>query len=391
MTVASLSFEIIGIGLSFIKKNNKFDNDLLRAISKHIRIYGKSANKIKKVKKLIYVCISEKTSIDTYNSILLLCDLINKNYIRDTGIVIVSTVELRAPQQILLKIEDNDEDNCFINDFNRNILNGIRNEDYNKVSFLIKELLDKRGISNPTEFEFIMQCLAFSYRNLDINDFKQQFQGSAIPLQSHLYDGIKNKFIEDNKIDKSFLKFCYKYLLQYYHNKSCASFDVGNKEYKTIIKNIKKALVSKDEYYSAALFCAKFCTLDESIDNFIISYLHSKYIKNTVNDECYAYIEKHSDTVPRAKLFIRLFNLNLEEIPCAEIVDAIIMQLQSYENISPLLRLCFYYYLVNPIYISDSCSEEFLESYCKALDELDDNESLKCLFCSQFLLLYTTI
>ncbi|MDE6441827.1 MAG: hypothetical protein K2L12_03625 [Clostridia bacterium] len=390
-TVASLSFELIENGLSFFNKDKTYDIEFLDALSKYFRFKRKPYKKFKKLKKVFYIYFENEPLKETYNSILLLCELINTKRIADSAVVIVSKTTLNEPSQCILRLENNEEDNSFIYDFNSDILGYIRNEQYENATDAIRKMLNDKGINNLVEFEFVMQCLAFCYKNLGVNEFKRQFSDFNIAVDYHINAAKRNKFVKSSGLDANFLNFCYNCLLTYYHNRSAISNDNFDTVFINIVKKIKDALISKNEYFSAARLFAKFASAEDAADNYIIAFLHNEFIKSTVNDECYNIINSYVSTSPRAKLFINLYKLNEEEVPDANKVEAIVNHICENKELIPVLRLCFYYYAVNSIYKSDRCSDKFLKAYRTAYDEIDSSESLKCIFGAQFLLLYTTV
>lgn len=389
-TITSLSLEFLENGADLIKNKDIYDKNLTDALEKqHFKIRKRPCKKYRKLKNIFYAYFDNEPKKETYNLILLICELINAKRIVDTAVVIVSKTELNCPPQCLVQLETDEINNRFIYDFSFDLLEYIRNEQYEKAAEAIHELLVNKGISDPIEFEFVMQCLAFCYKYLGASNFTKQFY--EIKIHEHLDVAKKNRFITTCGPDANFFDFCYVFLIKYYRNRSAVNSDKLKVIFNNTVENIREALISNNEYFHAARLYAKFATTEAAADNYIIAFLHNEFIKNIVEDECLNLIKYYAQTEPRAKLFIELYDINAEDMPNSNRVAAIINQIDEYDGVSNVLKLCFYYYAVNPLYKSNSYTNDFIDKYFNAYFELDDNEALKCIFGAQILLLYSTI
>lgn len=393
MTIFSLSVDCGYLGHDSLKKD-KVDTPLIKSISKHIKIHKKQCNKYKKIKKAICIVIDEKTPSEQLNSALILADLANNKFISDSAIVILSKVNLLRPPQIILPIYNlSAEDSAFVNDFGMDILTCIRNEDYFSATQYLSDFITKQGVKNISVFNFVMQCLAFCFKSLNSSDLKELFLSNSLNIQQEISFGLDKKFVEFSSAEHNFLRFCYRYILQYYHNiagTQSADFDL---RFRQISEDIKCALYNKNEYFSAAQLYSKFATTENAVDAFIIAYIHSEFIENTVSDECLLAIMQYKDISTKSALFLKSYELSYQETPTADEVNALINEIDELKLPNPILRLCYYYLLVNPVYkSSEGCYDKFLEDFRKAYDEIPcGNNAFKCLFGSQFLLLYSTI
>ena len=392
-TIFNLSLECISLGRN-LSTNDKLDKDLIQSISKHIKIHKRPRKHYKKIKKAICIIIDDKTPAEQRNTALILADLINNKYVSDAAIVILSKVCLLRPQQTILPIDDlSSEDSAFVNDFGMDILTCIRNEDYVLATRYLSDFITSQGVSNLSVFNFVMQCLAFCFKNLNCADLKELFASNSLNIQQEISFGLDKKFVEFSTTERNFLKFCYGYIQQYYHNIAgiqSADFDV---RFTHIIEDIKSALCNKNEYFSAAKLYSKFATTENAVEAFIIAYIHSEYIDNTVSDECLLSIMQYKDTSEKAALFLTAFELSSKENPTVDEINALINRLEELAFANPILRLCYYYLLVNPVYKSEECCyDQFLKDFRAAYNEIPSgNDAFKCLFGSQFILLFSTI
>ena len=392
-TLFGLSLDGIFLGKNSFSNDN-FDKTLIKSVSKHIRIHKSPRTQYKKLKKVICFTIEDKTALKHLNSALILVDLINNKYVSDAAIVILSKVPLVRPEQTILPIDDlSIEESRFVNDFGMDILTCLRNEDYVSATRYLSEFIIEQGVSKLSVFNFVMQCLAFCFKNLNCTDFKELFSSNSLNIQQEINFGLDKKFVEFSATEQNFLKFCYGYIQRYYHGVAGIQSDDNDARFTKIIEDIKSALYNKNEYLSAAKLYSKFATTENAVDSFIIAFVHSKFIDNTVSDECLLSIKQYKNRSIKADLFLQAFELSENEHPTVDEVNAIINILKDSTISNPILRLCYYYLLVNPVYKTEGCCyEQFLNDFRAAYIEIPSgNDAFKCLFGSQFLLLLTTI
>ena len=393
LTIFNLSLECSSLGRN-LSTNDKFDKGLVLSISKHIKIHKRPRKRYRKIKKAICIIIDDKTPSEQRNSALILADLINNKYVSDAAIVILSKICLLRPQQTMLPIDDlSSEESAFVNDFGMDILTCIRNENYVLATRYLSDFITAEGVSNLYVFNFVMQCLAFCFKNLNCADLKELFASNSLNIQQEISFGIDKKFVEFSTTERNFLKFCYGYIQQYYRNIAgiqSADFDI---RFTKIIEDIKSALCNKNEYLSAAKLYSKFATTENAVDAFIIAYIHSEFIDNTVSDECLLSIRQYADRSEKAALFLIALELSYKENPTVDEINALINRLKELAFTNPILRLCYYYLLVNPVYKSEECCyNQFLNDFRAAYMEIPcGNDAFKCLFGSQFILLFATI
>lgn len=393
-TVLSLLNELGNISFEFAQNASQKSVDLLCMLSKHIRIRKNSLKKKSKIKKVICVPIDGNTSNEIRASVELIADLIESNRIVNCSLVILSKIVMQSSVQEILDFYDDEEKNRFVSDFKRQFLIDILNENYVEASKFIQEILNDDSL-RVSEFEFIMQCLAFCYKNMNESEFIDIFSQSGLKINEDLLLGKEHRFIDTAKQNKTFLRFCYSYLEQFYRCHSRINRDDLEVTFKNIVNKIKVALIAKDEYFSAVKLLSAYSSCEEAIDNYIIASIHMEYIKNCINDECLILIKDYEQSTERAKIFLRLINLNREETPDVTIVNSIFLYINNLESADPILRLCFMYYLVNPVYKSNSCDNAFMNAYKRllivAMQNPQNSTALLCLFAVQYLLLYSTI
>lgn len=393
-TVLSLLNELGSISYEFAQKASQKSVGSICQLSKHIRIRKNPAKKLGKIKKVICVPIDSNTSNEIRASVELIADLIESNRIVNCSLVILSKIALQSPTQEILDFYDDKEKNRFVSDFKRQFLIDILNENYVEASKFIREILNEDSI-RVSEFEFIMQCLAFCYKNMNESEFVDIFSQSGLKINENLHLGKEYRFIDNAKQNKTLLRFCYSYLEQFYRCHPRINCDDLEITFKNIINKIKAALIAKDEYFSAVKLLSAYSSCEETVNNYIIASVHMEYIKNCINDECILLIKDYEQSTERAKLFLQLINLNYEETPDSAIVNSIFSYINKLENASPTLKLCFMYYLVNPVYKCNCCDNVFMNAYKKllssAMQNTQNNTALLCLFAIQYLLLYSTI
>lgn len=389
VTLASEFFEIC-------KSRGKYDipakSAIIKDVSKHFHIDTKPRKIKKNIKKVLFFKIDGTSTREEYAAILLICDLVNKNYINNANVVIVSGESLTHIEQQPLRIEFDEIDNDFLLHFNRGLLEDLRHENYVGAADKMKKYLSNHQINDIIEFEFVMQCLAFCYQNLGINDFVELFKGLSLNVRQDISTGEDLRFIAREKTNCDFVKFCYKYLLYYYHSRPGVNNDTYESDFKHVVERVNRALISRNNYFAAAKLCAKFFCSNESVEQYIIAFLHLEYVSNAISDECLEILNSYaSHGNDKAALFCRLYEFRSES-ETAETVVAMYKQVENLTEItSPLVKLCYFYYLVNPLYLFNCDLKSFMCEYGDLLDKLDDNDPLKCLFSAQFLLLYTTI
>lgn len=393
-TLISLFNDLGNISFSLVEKASRKSITFLKNLSSHVRIRKNPSKKAKKIKKVICVPITENTSNDIRVSVELIADLIKSNRINNCGLVILSKITLQSPAQEILDLYDDEEKNLFVSYFKVQFLNEILNENYVEASKIIQEVIEADSL-RVSEFEFIMQCLAFCYKNMNESEFIDIFSQSGLKINDDLHIGKQHHFIENTGHNKTFLHFCYLLLERYYRRHPRINRDELETTFKNIIDKIKSALIAKDEYFSAVKLLSLYTTSEEAVDNFIIASIHMEYVKNCINDECIMLIEEYKDCSERAKLFLQLLDLTRSETPDVEIINSISSYVKKLENADPVLRLCFMYYLVNPVYKCNAADATFMDTYKKLLmnatAEQQNNKTLLCLFAIQYLLLYSTI
>ena len=390
-TIYTLLADFIKLGRLKSEYEKDLNYSLIKSASKHFRIHRNPQKKQRKIKKILYFTVDKFTSREELGSILFIYELIKYNKVNNIGIVIASTIEINQLNLQNLVFEDNEIDNQFVYHFNRKILNYIRNEHYIEAAGCIRAFLLENGINNISEFEFVMQCLAFCYQNLSVNDFIEQFSGTTLSVSEDIGNGKEHHFIKDANADLGFLEFCYRYLLQFYRARMGISDDNYNADFKSVVTRIKSILELRKDYMSAAKLGAKFLNSEESADLFIISFVHMEFVENKVSDECLNYLRAYaSHNIERASIFCLLYDgddicLN------ADAIEAMVERIAMFEDIDPLVKLVFYYYLSNLMYLYNIEPSIFMTEYSRTLDEVHDYDALKCLFSAQFLLFYTTV
>ena len=391
-TLVALMLESFETRRSWKENEISANCDILKDISKHFHIVTKQRKIKKNIKKVIFFKIDANSTREEYATILFICDLINKEYIIDANIVIVSDEILTHLVQEPLRIENNEVDNNFLLHFNRGLLEDLRNENYRSAAAKMNRFLCDHEIKDVIEFEFVMQCLAFCYQHLGINDFVELFKGLSLNVRQDISNGENLHFIIREEKNCDFVKFCYKYLLSYYRARPGVNNDTYESDFKHIVEKVNAALISRNNYFTAAKLCSKFFSSNESVEQFIIAALYLEYVSNAINDECIEILRSYaSHGNEKATLFCRLYEFRLEN-ETAETVVSIYNQVEELdENTPPIIKLCYYYYLVNPLYSFNCDVKSFMYEYGNLLDKINDNDPLKCLFCAQFLLLYTTI
>lgn len=393
-TVLSLLNELGNISFGGTQSASQKSVDLLCMLSKHIRIRKNPAKKQSKIKKVICMPIDGNTSNEIRNSVELISDLIKSNRIVNCSLVILSKIVMQSPAQEILDFYDDEEKNRFVSDFKRQFLIDILNENYVEASKFIQEILNEDSL-RVSEFEFIMQCLAFCYKNMNESEFVDLFSQSGIKINDDLNIGKARHFIDSAGLNKTFLHFCYSYFEHFYRNHPRINHNELNVVFKNIAIKIKMALIAKDEYFSAVKLLSAYSTCEEAVDNYIIASVHMIYVKNCINDECIMLIKEYVQRAERAELFMQLLNLNRDETPDDAMVNSIFEYVVKLENADPILRLCFMYYLVNPIYKCNSSEKAFMDTYKRllsnAIENLQTSKALLCLFAIQYLLLYSTI
>lgn len=392
--IISLINDFGNISYSLAENASRKSVSLLQSLSRHVRIRKIPSKKIKKIKKVICVPITEKTSNDIRVSAELIADLIESNRIDNCALVILSKITLQSYAQAILELYDDEEKNLFVSDFKVQFLNEILNENYIDASRIIQEIIDADSL-RVSEFEFIMQCLAFCYKNMNESEFIAIFSQSGLNINDDLHIGKQHRFIENTGGNKTFLRFCYLLLERYYRRHPRINRDDLESTFKNVTDKIKSALIAKDEYFSAVKLLSLYSTSEEAVDNYIIASIHMEYVKNCINDECIMLIEEYKDCSERARIFLQLLNLTRSETPDIEIINSIFTYVNNLENADPILRLCFMYYLVNPVYKCNVDSTNFMNAYKKllsyAIESQQSGQALLCLFAIQYLLLYSTI
>ncbi|MCH5152084.1 MAG: hypothetical protein J1F65_05460 [Clostridiales bacterium] len=393
MSVLALTGEFAELSIQFFDTTSNINNDVFKSLSKHIKIKKRPCKEYKKIKKVFYIFLDKNTSKDLYNTALLLADLVNNGYVDNLAVVFLSTVDLKNPHQELLKLDGlSEEENEFACNFGRDILVCIRDKRYADAAIQIGKFISNQGLENADIFNFAMQCLSFCYERLNEADFRRLFEENEINIHEELNFGKNNNFIENLQINNSFLRFCYGCLQHYYRKSSGVHSNSLDDNFLQIVKAIQSNLVTNNDYYSAAQLFAKFGGVEETVDAYILAYVHSQYVNYSVSDEILLAIEQYSLASSKAKLFLQLHELNKEENPDPISVKSFIAQVENIKFSDPILKICFYYYLVNPIYKSDCCDVKFMRNYISAYTSLNSqNKAFRCLFGAQFLLLYTTI
>lgn len=282
--------------------------------SNHIKIRKKPYKHYKKIKKVIYAVIDEKTAAQCISALQLLAELINAKYICNCSLVLLSKIKLLSPPQEILDLYGDDEKNKFVANFKTSFLDYLLNENYIKATHFIKELIGGNDL-NVNMFEFIIQCLAFCYRNLNEDEFTSLFEDSDFNVNTHLYFGKTISFIENSGQDKNFLRFCFIFLEKYYNERPKISQDGLTVAFKRIVTKARDALTSKDDFLSAVKLFAKYSPSEETVDEYIVASIHTEYIKNRINDECISAIKEYEKFVPRANLFLRVLALNKIDNP----------------------------------------------------------------------------
>lgn len=347
-TVLSLFNRIVDISLPINENVSQTNVTFLRQLSKHLKIRKKPSKKVKKIKKIIYIQIDENTTNELRYSVDLLADLIEQNYINNCSLVILSKIAMQSPAQEILNYCNDEEKNRFISEFKEQFLNDILSEDFNAASNFIQKILNADSL-RVSEFEFVMQCLAFCYKNMNESEFINLFSQSGLKINEDLHVGKTHNFITTAGKSNTFLRFCYSYLVQFYSNHPHINQDELEITFQNIVSKIKAALVAKDEYFSAVKLLSAYSTCEETVDNYIIASVHMEYVKNCINDECIMLLDEQKDCVQRAKFFLELLEINRTETPNIEAVNSIYKYVDKLTNVDPTMQLCFMYYLTNPV------------------------------------------
>lgn len=192
-TILSLFNELGNISFGYAQNASQKSVDFLCLFSKHIRIRKRPAKKFSKIKKIICIPIDDMTSKEIRASTELIADLIESKRIVNCGLVILSKITLQSPAQEILELYDDEEKNRFVADFKRQFLVDILNENYVEVSNFIQEILNEDTL-RVSEFEFIMQCLAFCYKNLNESEFINIFSKSGLKINEDLNLGKNRHF-----------------------------------------------------------------------------------------------------------------------------------------------------------------------------------------------------
>ena len=389
-TIYSLLVDLVKLGRLPVNEKRDVNLTLIRHASKYFKVHRNPQKKQCKIKKILFFAVDKTLSREDLGSILILCEFVHRNQINNIGIVIISTIDINQLDLKPLVLEDNAIDNAFLYDFNHEILDCIRNKQYFEAAKSIHKFLRKNGIHNISEFEFVMQCLAFCYQNLSINDFIQQFDGTNLDVNKELDNGRVHHFIEETQ-ESLFLKFCYRYLLQFYCARSGVSDDKYRADFQCVVSRIRSTLTSKKDYLAAAKLGAKFLNSEEGANLFIVACVHIEYVENQISDECLNYLKIYAEHhVERAQQFCKLYEGNISY----RNANAVLIELDriaTYGDIDPLVKLCFYYYLADLMYVYNVEPSSFMCRYSEALNQVQALEALKCLFSAQFVLFYTTV
>lgn len=390
----SLIKELGDISISFTEHATQKSVNLLREFSKHVKIRKEPSKKTKKIQKVFYVQIEKNTPNEIKALVEIIADLIESNHINNCSLVIVAKIAMRSPTQEVLNYYDDEEKNIFISDFKEQFLSDLLNENYVEASKFIQEILNEHFL-RVSEFEFIMQCLAFCYKNMNESEFIDLFSHSDIKISDDLTVGKEHHFIDTAGQNKTFLRFYYSFFEQFYRSHPRINYGEHEVVFKNIAKEIKTALIAKDEYFSAVKLFSAYSTCEEAVDNYIIASVHMEYVKNCINDECIIQIDEYSQRTERAKLFMQLLKLNRDEMPDASMINSIFEYVDKLKNVDPILQLCFMYYLVNPVYKCNICEKLFMDTYKRllssAIESPQASKALLCLFAIQYLLLFSTI
>ena len=393
-SVLSLLKELGDISLSLNENTSQKSIDFLCQLSKHIRIRKKPYKKYRKIKKIVCVPIDDSTPNEIRTSVELISDLIESNRINNCSLVILAKISMQTPAQEVLNFYNDEEKNLFIADFKVQFLNDLLNENYVGATKFIQEILNENSM-RVSEFEFMLQCLAFCYKNMNENEFIDVFSQSNIKINDDLNICKARHFIYSTGQNNTFLCFCYSYFEHFYSKHPRINHNELDVTFKIVTHKIKTALIAKDEYFSAVKLLSVYSSCEEAVDNYIIASVHMEYVKNCINDECIMLIKEYVQRTERAELFMQLLNLNRDETPDKAMVNSILEYIIKLENADPILRLCFMYYLVNPIYKCGSCEKTFMDFYkhllSSAIENLQTSKALLCLFAIQYLLLYSTI
>lgn len=377
-----------------IIQDGKFwDYKFFKELTYFVKIRRKCAKREKKVKKLIYILVDDSTSQNTKDTIEILKELIETRYIADAALIVLSSIRFGGTEQITLQLSQHKDENIFLHQFGENALKHIRAGRYEDAGREIHSVLKRWDISDPDEFEFVMQCLAFCYECMIEREFRDQFKSLPLSGGTHLDTAFQKNLVEHTGYDHNFIAFCSSLLPEYFRDRSGIwPNDVARQKIVfEVVKRAKLALEKHDKIYAAAQLFAKYAPSNEIADAYILAYVHMEFVSNLINDECLERLQGYAPISHRAELFLSLLNLNKQEQPSAYETLCFLNEIKNFQQVPTLVRLCFYYYLANPVYKSERHLENYLLAFQAEYLSLHEDSPLKVLFAAQFLLISTVV